>query len=153
VKKLSRDVARFLDLDRAEQRTLLVAATCLPLFWVCLRLGGLARMQALLQRPPVRRSDQAPLQEVQALGRLVNLAARRSFGPVTCLTRSLLLIWLLRRRGVQGLLCIGVRLGEGDLVAHAWVEFEGMPINDEADIGSRFLPFANLGQLRWNTRE
>ena len=61
--------------------------------------------------------------------------------PSNCLTRSLLLVWLLRRRGVSTDLRIGVRLSQGNLEAHAWVEHEGSAINEASDIGARFAAF------------
>jgi len=73
---------------------------------------------------------------------MVNLAARHSPFPATCLTRSLLLQWLLLRRGVASQLRIGVRLHSKSLQAHAWVECDGVPVNDSVDIASQFAPFA-----------
>jgi hypothetical protein len=37
---------------------------------------------------------------------------------------------------------IGVRLSEGKLDAHAWVEHTGIPINDRPDVSTDFAPFA-----------
>ena len=76
------------------------------------------------------------------LGTLVNTAARHALGPATCLTRSLLLRWLLHRRGAQTDLRIGVKLDQGRLDAHAWVEAGGIPLNDSPDVAERFAPFA-----------
>jgi hypothetical protein len=36
---------------------------------------------------------------------------------------------------------IGVRLIEGRLEAHAWVEYQGKPINDTQDVSERFAAF------------
>jgi hypothetical protein len=36
---------------------------------------------------------------------------------------------------------IGVRLTPEGLVAHAWVESDGSPINDRVDIGSEYSAF------------
>ena len=75
---------------------------------------------------------------------MVNIAGRYAPGPATCLTRSLFLSWLLRGWGVSCELRIGVRLNDGALEAHAWVEHLGMPINDADDIALRFAPFDGL---------
>lgn len=144
----ARQLRRFLELAHAERQTLIASATGLPLVWLGLRLLGLARMQALLQAHHDQMGQPLPLQDMQALAGLVNIAARHTVGPVTCLTRSLLLVWLLRRRGVRGQLRIGVRRIESGLAAHAWVEVDDMPVNDQADIGARFLPFGELIPLR-----
>jgi len=38
----------------------------------------------------------------------------------------------------HGTLRIGVRADRGCVEAHAWVEWEGAPLNDRADIGEQF---------------
>jgi hypothetical protein len=55
-----------------------------------------------------------------------------------CLQRSLVLAWLLRREGISGQLRIGVRVSEAKLVAHAWIEVQGQPVNDSADYVATF---------------
>ena len=133
-------------LSPVQQRTLLAAWLWLPFFWLGLRVLGLPRLQALLQSRPLA-AQLAPvliLPAIQALGEAVNIAARHLPFPATCLTRSLLLGWLLRRRGVQSQLCIGVRLTQGALNAHAWVECEGVPVNDRPDVGAQFASFGDL---------
>jgi hypothetical protein len=147
MKRMTRNLARFRALSRAEQRTLLAAAACMPLFWLGLRLLGLARFQALLQRSKASGNAAMTLPDMQALGELVNIAARQTLGPETCLTRSLLLHWLLLRRGVENQLRIGVRLNQGALDAHAWVECEGIPVNDRPDVSLQFASFGDLVPL------
>lgn len=97
----------------------------LPLFRAGLRVFGFARFQAWLDRSPLVAQIPPTFDEMAAIGRLVNIAANHAPGPATCLTRSLLLIWLLRRRGVSADLRIGVNLTQGKLEAHAWVEYAG----------------------------
>ena len=139
--------AQWRALSAAHQRALLAAAFWMPLFWLGLRLFGLPRFQALLQRSTVKRDAAMTLPDIQALGELVNIAARHTLGPRTCLTRSLLLGWLLRRRGVESQLRIGVRLTNGLLDAHAWVECDGLPVNDQPDVSTQFASFGDLVPL------
>ena len=66
---------------------------------------------------------------VQAL-RLGRATTRTlSFTPLDsrCLMRSLVLLDLLKRRGIPGSLVIGVQPGT-DFAAHAWVEYCGEPL-------------------------
>jgi hypothetical protein len=142
LRRLRQDWHRFTALPRSHKRVLIEASSCLPFFWLGVHLLGLARLQSLLRRPVAAAC--LPASEIQAVSDLVNLAARRSPLPATCLTRSLLLAWLLRRRGVRAELRIGVRIANNGLEAHAWVEFEGRPINDKADIAKDFAPFERL---------
>ena len=139
--------AKWRALSAAHQRTLLAAALWMPLFWLGLRVLGLPRFQSRLQRSTVTRDAAMTLPDIQALGELVNIAARHTLGPRTCLTRSLLLGWQLRRRGVASDLRIGVRLNQGVLDAHAWVECGGVPVNDQPDVGTQFASFGDLVPL------
>jgi hypothetical protein len=140
---ITRKISRFRALPATERRTLLAAMALLPLFWIALRLLGLQRLQARLHRSPRPRPNPLPLDDLMRTGALVNSASRRVLGPDNCLTRSLYLWWLLRRRGVYCQLRIGVRMIDGGLEAHAWVEHANVPINDRHDVGARFDAFAD----------
>jgi hypothetical protein len=142
--RLSR-LAQFGNLSGAQKRTLVVAWLWLPVFWIGLRTLNLQRFQSRLQRKPFASARHPPMSqsEVQALAEAVNIAARHTPFHATCLTRSLLLCWLLKRRGVASELRIGVNLASGTLQAHAWVECAGSPVNDRADIADEFKPFAS----------
>jgi len=138
---ISRYVSIYRGLPAREQKTLMVSLVLLPLFWLGLRLAGLQRFQAWLDRSPI--APHAPLSqpEAAALGAAVNRAANHVFGPATCLTRSLLLRWLLRRYGTASDLRIGVRFEEGKLAGHAWVEKDGIPLNDRRELVARYAAF------------
>jgi hypothetical protein len=132
---------KFLALTPSEQWLYISAVLLLPFFWLGLRVLGLARLQSWIQGISLTAKSSPPVGELKAIGALVNRAARYAPGPVTCLTRSLLLRWLLRRRGLASDLRIGVQLTQGRLDAHAWVEYEGQPINDTPDVSRRFAAF------------
>ena len=138
----------FHNLNAMQNRTLLAAWLWLPLFWLGLRLLGLPRFQTWLFMPPARSALSLTLPVIKALGEAVNIAARHTPFPASCLTRSLLLGWLLRRRGVASKLRIGVRLTQGMLDAHAWVECQGVPVNDNPDVNEQFASFGNLISLK-----
>ena len=123
---------------------LLAAMTWLPLFWLGLNILGLRRFQAWLQHDRPSVESALSQDEIIHIATLVNIAARQALIPATCLTRSLLLRWMLQRRGVASQLRIGVRMKQGALDAHAWVESAGIPINDRSDVGEQFAPFAEL---------
>jgi hypothetical protein len=144
MKRIAANWAKFRALSSPERRTLLAAIAWLPLFRLALRILGLRRFQACLQRASPTIDSSRSLDEIVRIATLVNIAALRLPLPATCLTRSLLLGWLLRRRGVASQLRIGVRLAQGVVEAHAWVEYAGIPINDRADVGERFTPFAQI---------
>jgi hypothetical protein len=134
-------LSKFLALTPAERGLFVSAVLLLPLFSLGLQVFGLARLQAWLERKPLPARRPPSIRELSGIGAAVNRAARCVSGPVSCLTRSLFLCGLLRRRGVSGELRIGVRLVGGQLDAHAWVEYAGVPINDAPDVSRRFAAF------------
>jgi hypothetical protein len=141
VPNISRYISIYRALPGREQVVLLASLALLPVFWLGLRLAGLQRFQGWLDRVPVARREPLSHAEAVALGVAVNRAANHVFGPATCLTRSLLLRWLLRRYGTNSDLRIGVCFEQDKLAAHAWVENDGIPVNDRPEDVARFAPF------------
>jgi hypothetical protein len=141
VPNISRYISIYRALPGREQIVLLGSLALLPVFWLGLRLAGLQRFQGWLDRVPVAQREPLSHAEAAALGVAVNRAANHVFGLATCLTRSLLLRWLLRRYGTTSDLCIGVRLEQGEFAAHAWVEKEGIPLNDRPEFVARYAIF------------
>ena len=143
LKGLRHDWHRFRVLPGDHKRVFIEASLCMPFIWIAVHSLGLPHLQALLHRPLLRHGSLTS-SDIQALSALVNAASKRSPAPTTCLTRSLYLAWLLRRRGVPAEFRIGVRIANGVLAAHAWVECGGSPVNDKDDIAKDFAPFERL---------
>ena len=68
-------------------------------------------------------------------------AARNLFFKTNCLEQSLVLWSLLRRHGFAAELKIGARKEAGRFEAHAWVELDRIPVNDDTDSNRQFVPF------------
>jgi hypothetical protein len=60
-----------------------------------------------------------------------------------CLEQSLVLYWVLRRRGAEVQLRVGVQ--PFPFTAHAWVEHNGQPINEQEDFVTQLAPFPSFG--------
>ena len=138
--RLASNAARYLALPLAERRLFVASAVLLPACAAALRVAGFARTRRWLTRPPrCRRAalEVAPLR----LASLVHTASSHLPIPCSCLTRSLVLDGMLRRRGVESDLRIGVRLVDERLEAHAWIEVDGQPLNDSAAVTDQFAPF------------
>lgn len=146
-KHLSNYLGRWRALTPLQKQVFLRATAQLPWCWVLLRTRSLPSLHADWQQVLKQAGGQSmPREEVYRMAEAVNLAAAHSFFPGTCLTRSLVLLHLLAKRGVKAELRVGVRMLRGGLDAHAWVEHEGVPVNDRADIGSVYAAFDDLGQ-------
>jgi len=139
--------SRVWQLSPAERRLLAQALALLPLTAVALRVLGFRRWQATLARlAPVGGAadggdEAALLRQGRTVAHLVDVAARHGVYRASCLPRSLALWWLLRRRGIDGDLRIGVRKEAGRFEAHAWVELRGAVLNDGDDVRERFAAF------------
>jgi len=115
------------------------AVALLPIVSLSLRLRGFRSTQASLQKRIARGaggdchlSDAAKAAAIDLTAREVRSAAYRTLGGATCLERSLALWWLLGRQGIASSLRIGTRKNEAKFEAHAWVECDGVALN-EAD--------------------
>jgi hypothetical protein len=95
------------------------------------------------EAPRIPPSVPAPAARITGL-RVAN-AVERTLAVIpadgTCLKRSLVLIGLLARRGVDSQLVIGVKSGSS-FEAHAWVEHGGRPLLDTH--GDRFARLTEL---------
>ena len=124
-------------------RIALAALAAMPLVVLGLPVFGYRRVQSWLARWPSRPLPRTvdPAARLRTLTRLVAVVSGPGRLRATCLRRSLLLWWLARLDGIDTALRVGVRREAGALLAHAWVEHRGRPVNDAADIASRFAPF------------
>lgn len=99
----------------------------------------LPRVGALLNRLPAGSPPAGEPLPAAHLARLVDVAARNHVRPMTCLPRSLALQALLHRQGEEADLRIGVRREAGRILAHAWIEQAGDPVEEPASVGA-FAP-------------
>ena len=132
-------------LSRPERRLLIQATLLLPIVHAVLLLLGYARLRRMMERlAPLKPGDQ-PLcetegvQRAQEIARIVSIAAQHGLYRATCLRRSLLTWWFLRRNGLESKICFGARLSNGSFEAHAWVEYNTIVINDSAKVHDQYL--------------
>lgn len=87
--------------------------------------------------PPARPADARGHALAEARARSIARIADRLPSRPRCLPRALLLAGLLRRREVGAELCLGARKA-GAFEAHAWIEIDGRPVNEAADLGMTY---------------
>jgi hypothetical protein len=116
-------------LNGTDQRRLLGLACGLPVVELSLRRLGARRTASWLSwviRPePVQPATPAELEQAARLAYLVAIAGRRGILSARCLSQGLLVRALLRRRGLDAVLQVGVRKDAGQFDAHAWIELDG----------------------------
>lgn len=124
---------RFSSLERPARWVFLRAAALLPLVSLSLRLRGFRKTQAFLEKflpPSSRPADISVSSSANLTVRMVRAAVRTGIGHPTCLDESLAIWWLLGRQGIRSELKVGVRKEGEKFEAHAWVERDGMALNE-----------------------
>lgn len=112
-----------------------------------LRLLSFQRLTALVERlvPLGQTPSHGNHIDARRLAWLVGAAAARGPYRANCMKRSLVLWVFLRRDGFDSSLVIGVRKQGEKFDAHAWVEYDGVVLNDRLDIAEVFAPSLRRG--------
>jgi len=134
---------RFGELSARDRSLLFQALILLPVVSVGRRLMDFKRLRRLLARWSDGEHAQATHEEshlvrAQTVANIVRIAVAYSMPRPNCLDRSLVLWSLLRRREIASDLCLGVRKDGTELDAHAWIECDGVVLNDTPDVGERY---------------
>jgi Transglutaminase-like superfamily len=127
------------------------AAVLLPAISLSLKLRGFRATQQTLQNlsgpsdPSYAGNyvgeNSREGERIKMAVRIVNAAAHYVWGPFTCLEKSLALWWLLKRQGTASSVRIGARKSGGKLEAHAWVEREGVALNEPQEEHRHYATF------------
>ena len=136
---------RFWRLSAGERRDLLLGVLFVPAAVVRVKLFGVPRLSRFGKMREKVYDDVGArnlrLEEARTTARMAAAAARHGLVHGNCLSRSMALSWMLRRRGVPAELRIGASKEVREFEAHAWVEVEGEIINDADDVRERYVPF------------
>ena len=131
-------------LSRRERRLLLQSVLLLPLIHVALLVLGYSRLRGAMERLlplksiDISSSEMENRKRAHDIARIVSIAAGHGLYKATCLRRSLLVWWFLRGQGIQSRICFGVRKMDRQLEAHAWVEHQGVVVNDSERVREAF---------------
>ena len=140
---VQRKVLSFWMLELHSRRLLWQGLVLFPLIATSLKWLGVKRTQATLlwfvPEQESRTEDSAVL--IAKTARMVRIAAAYYQPWANCLKKSLVLWSLLRQQGISSEIRIGVRQNDQTFEAHAWVEYEGMVLNDVRDVRDRFSAF------------
>lgn len=145
---MARRLHRFFGLPRQRQFYLVQAAAALAIVWAGMRILSYSRTRAALLRlapsPAPNAASFTRDDTIPELAWAVSAVAHHAPVGSTCLQRTLALWWLLRLRGIESDVRIGTAQTERGIHAHAWLERDGVVLNDEADVGGRFAAFDEI---------
>jgi len=110
---------------------------------------GYARLHRFLasyphDRPAYVGTKDEAVKEAKHTAFLAMIAGRHGLFPATCLRQSLLVFWLLRWRGIQTELRIGVHRRGGRVLAHAWIKCGDEVVSDSSQVEKDFVAFKDL---------
>ena len=83
---------------------------------------------------------EAITERARTIARTVQIAAHHRIYQASCLQQALVLWLLLRRNHIESEILFGARKEGDQLQAHAWVECQGLALNEEKDVCEHFLP-------------
>ena len=141
---LIRKCLTFLKLPLTVKILLGQAFLLLPLVTLSLHFQGLKTTQQRLSALSLRDPSLPPqdsLSQIQITVKVVAIASKYSKIWSNCLRKSLVLWFLLRRQGIASDIRIGVQFENKSFKAHAWVEANGLILNDSQDVVFRYAPF------------
>jgi hypothetical protein len=137
---------RYRALDAESRALFWRAVRLLAQVTLSLRLRGYARTEASLHSHSKARPDGVVTEQHVAVAiaktaRMVRSASQ--FGPfrATCLAQSLTLWLLLLQEDIPSVIKIGVRKKGERLEAHAWVERDGVALNETDALHQHYAPF------------
>jgi Transglutaminase-like superfamily len=132
------------DVSPGEWLLLSQLALCAMVVGIALRITTLPRLTGFNGRCAThRRLRHFPFFHAQhqltRLAILADWAVRITLAPGPCLTRSLLLFWLLKAQGEPTELFIGINKETAALHGHAWIETRGQVVSDSPAMAGRFV--------------
>jgi hypothetical protein len=137
---------RYKALDAESRALFWRAVRLLPRITLSLRLRGYARTEASLHsrvksrlETIVTEEDLAP--RIAKTSRMVHAASQFGTIRATCLAQSLTLWFLLQQQNISSAIKIGVRKKDGCMEAHAWVERNGVTLNEPDELHQHYAPF------------
>lgn len=134
-------IQRFRRLERDAQLLFVSASLLLPAISMALWIRGFRFTQRILQRLSPVSPHRVAGARTELVARMVRAASSHAFLKTTCLEESLLLWFLLRKRGIASEVRIGARKVGSGFEAHAWVECEGQPVNELEGIHQHYATF------------
>ncbi len=130
-------------MTRKERLALITMVWLVPALHVAVRLFEYRRTREWLDRRAASQGSPAAVSssDVDTWRLATARVTHYSWVPGNCLSRSLALLYVLRSRGHDAHLHLGVARPDGTFAAHAWVTMGDDVLNDSQDVASRYVPF------------
>ncbi len=138
-------------LPNSHKRILVNVYFLVPLLELAVKITGLKNTVRCLRVFASKKTkpDGDPRKLINQHSNFLNLYSKHFPFWGKCLAKSLALWFLLANRGIKTDLRFGMKKENGMLRAHAWLEFEGIPLATETEIQENYSFFSEsiLSQL------
>jgi len=144
---MKRRIEQLKALSLDEWRLLLTVMVLLPIVALSLRIKGFKGTQNSMRSLMPKESalmepDESELKNARGIARMIAVAAGHGVYRANCLKQSLVLWWMLARRGIKSEIVFGVQKEAIEhFDAHAWVECNGINLSDSEEVQQRFAAF------------
>lgn len=137
---------RYRRLSKNERKDLVRGFVLIPWAAVYVRLFGVRKWERAARENAesnagAGQTDNGQLAVARAAARMIEAASRNGIARGNCLSKSVALWWLLKRKDISAKLRIGARKAGRELEAHAWVELDGQILNDADDVRDSYAAF------------
>ena len=143
---------KFLAISGEKRALVLEAFRLMTVLTIGFRLAGARRMQSAVEVPlgsaPAGGSD--PSHQIRMARHSLLMVQRATGISGTCLSRSLALRAMLRKRGIDTTMKVGYRKKDGLIEGHAWLEYQGQTINDDPAEICTYTLANGSGKIWWN---
>lgn len=145
---------RFFRLSRLEKGMFVRGVLLLPIASCALRFVQMKTIMRWTERPsrerlPFNRNKDEHRKLSELAQKMLEAASRYGVARGNCLSKSIVLCHLLRRIGLPATLRVGGRKEGLQFGAHAWVELNGIVIDDPESIHMDFVPFSETKSGVW----
>ena len=119
-----------LKMQWSDRVALMSYAMKIPFYQFALNKLGYNRFQELFLNSRADIHVEDDVDYAKRHGQLINFAVNGVAGADNCLLRSVMLTRMLKRKGFPVEIKFGVKKNTDAFMAHSWVEFGGVPVND-----------------------
>ena len=138
--------SKFLSLTFKDKIKTLVYSITFHLFILTFRIFGYKKTRKIIDKiiSSINNNKNINKKFIENESKIIGHAVGNSLFNSACLEKSLFTYLILGIYGIKTELKFGVNNSTDDFSAHAWVEYNGMIVNDLPEVIGRISPFKNI---------
>ena len=137
-------ISKFINLSAKERSGFIKYSISFPFFLLFYLIVGYKRTKRSIDyqiQPRIQKLKNKEDLSVRNLSKIINYSLVNNIFKSTCLEQSLFTYYILGLNGIKCDIKIGVKKNCDKFLAHAWVENQGVVINDKFEAINNISPF------------